>query len=139
MKPEIIEVDRLIENTGTWGELSYRDARFATMELPWKNNAPYHSCIPAGLYRVRLGVFSRGDGGNGYPDLEFVDVPGRSLIEMHAAEKPSDLWGCIAIGRFIQFESDTWRIAESRRALEKLLRLLGENLKSGGEILFSIK
>lgn len=120
-RPEIITLDRLFERGGMYGELSYRDFTCATMELPWRQNAPWWSCIPAGAYPIKRGTFSRGDQGAGYPDFELTGVPNRSAIEMHAAERVDNLWGCIAPAYVLRLEAGEWVIRESRAALRDLL------------------
>ena len=74
-----------------------------TAELPWKNNKPFVSCIPPGLYEaIRITSPSRG-----YELFQFVEVPGRTLIQIHIANAPmrtindkgdTELLGCIAPG-----------------------------------------
>lgn len=65
-----------------------------TLERPWLNNQPQVSAIPTGTYIVYLtysAKFSR--------ILPLVmDVPRRSGIRIHAANKVSELQGCIAVG-----------------------------------------
>lgn len=84
---------------GTFGVLSFGGQAVRTLELPWRDNRPQRSCIPAGSYPCRIvqsprfgrcyGVFS---------------VPGRSAILIHPANLAGDvelgwtsqLHGCIA-------------------------------------------
>lgn len=65
-----------------------------TLELPWRDNMPRRSCIPAGVYDM-IWVES--------PRLRkltwrLVGVPGRDGILVHAANFDHQLLGCIAPG-----------------------------------------
>ena len=64
-----------------------------TVELPWKNNKPYISCIPSGVYKA----FRRASERNGNV-IELNDVPGRTFIQIHIGNTADDLSGCIAVG-----------------------------------------
>lgn len=70
-----------------------------TLELPWLQNKPNISCIPAGTYQVKW-VFKIGKFGWVY---EVQSVPGRSGILFHsgnyAAGKAVDSEGCLLLGK----------------------------------------
>lgn len=82
---------------GTIGQMLNRrgEPLCATVEREWADNQVNKSCIPPGIYRIK-------------PDMrhpnsekrilvwELQDVPGRSQIQIHIANKPSQLLGCIA-------------------------------------------
>lgn len=68
-------------------------AMLYTVERPWRGNAPWVSCIPCGTYQLAAGKF-RGT----YPGLRVLDVPGRTAIWMHRANRPTELQGCIGVG-----------------------------------------
>jgi hypothetical protein len=91
----------------TLGVLTYGREKFLTIELPWKNNKPFISCIPDGTYKVvRRNTAKRGE------HFHVRDVPGRKWILFHdkvnyiGSVNPktgqSDIAGCI-----IPFESLT--------------------------------
>ena len=64
-----------------------------TYELPWKDNLPNISCIPAGQYickRVKSNHF--GD------VFEITDVDGRTHILIHKGNRKRDTKGCIVVG-----------------------------------------
>jgi hypothetical protein len=124
MKLPLIELRRFVNrDDGMFGEI-YAPGGFAcfTIERPWKGNAPYYSCIPAGRYEVQMGTFIAG--GN-YPDLELVEVPGRSAIEIHAANLAHELSGCIAPGESIVRRHGLWSVTNSRATLQALIDSLG--------------
>lgn len=66
---------------------------YTTIEDAWLGNAVGKSCIPDGLYRCCRGRFNAG----GYPAFELQDVPGRTLIKMHAARRDENVTGCISV------------------------------------------
>ncbi len=82
---------------GTFGELRIDDPNSdvicSTVELPWNNNHPRTSCVPCGTY-----IFNTYHSPVHGDVWMTNDVPGRSLIEIHAANWPSDLLGCIGVG-----------------------------------------
>ena len=81
---EKLELRRLFtSDQGTVGALRYRGRGVCLMlELPWRNNQPNMSCIPAGTYMVRYMARS---GSGRYRDVYHVtQVKGRSGILEHA-------------------------------------------------------
>lgn len=78
----------------TIGKLVLPDYECYTLERPWRNNEPKISCVPQGTYPMVLehsAKFQR-------PLWELKDVPGRSEVKLHAANRASELEGCIAPG-----------------------------------------
>jgi hypothetical protein len=74
------------------GELSVDDQfESFTLERPRKGE---HPCIPAGKYDVILTPSPHLH----YVTPELLNVPKRSHIRIHIANKPSELLGCIAVG-----------------------------------------
>ncbi len=81
------------EPEATMGALSIDGAPFCvTLEPPL--TAPEHPCIPAGTYPVIIAWSPHFD--RPMPHLE--DVPGRTEIEIHWGNYPSDTEGCILVG-----------------------------------------
>ncbi len=89
-----------IRGSGSMGEIF-------TVEKPWKMNLPNESCIPEGFYRCHRVNSPR------FGNTFEVDVPGRTHILFHAANKASELKGCIAPG--LQQTPDA--VLQSRPAL----------------------
>lgn len=91
-----------ISPDGVFGRLLVNGKTYYTVERPWMNNQPRVSCIPNGVYTMRLRhspVVQRTTGGN-YPEgYEIVDVPQRTFIMIHPANWHDQLAGCIAPGR----------------------------------------
>ncbi len=85
---------RIAQNKhGTFGVLIDNNIPFAvTLELPWKNNKPFVSCIPAGHYTCRRTIRS-----NGMHTYKVMNVLNRTSILFHCANTIDDLLGCIGI------------------------------------------
>lgn len=102
-----------------YGVLAYSDTgiphELQTIELPWRNDAPDKSCVPAGTYGlvphiVQSGVLAGlrtyalyGPGRGVIPDDSYLSVlpagiPKRTGILIHPANCASQLLGCIAPG-----------------------------------------
>jgi hypothetical protein len=101
-----------------------------TIELPWKDNYPNISCIPAGLYSCIPHESEK------YPNTyEVTFVPGRTAILIHSgnfacevnlsnAHYNSDTRGCIIVGFGIQEE--TPMVTRSKAALKYLQETFGK-------------
>jgi len=68
-------------------------ARFATLEPPWKDNERNISCIPAGVYVIRPRTSPKFD-----DHLIVENVPGREYILCHRGNTPEDTAGCVLVG-----------------------------------------
>ncbi len=109
MHLDIIRDASLSSNTGTFGKLLIDGALFCvTCEQPWNDNKPDVSCIPVGDYELR--AFDSPAHGHtfvfhnpalniyGTPDLIPKGTAGRSLCEIHNANWPFQLKGCVGVG-----------------------------------------
>jgi hypothetical protein len=94
---------------GTFGELAIDGVHFCqTVEQPWANNIPDHSCVPPGTYQLipydsqshgktvvlhnpALGIY-------GTQAMIPAGETGRTYCEIHVANWPSDVKGCIGVG-----------------------------------------
>lgn len=64
------------------------------LELPWLDNHPETSCIPVGAYRCQ-----RYESPRHGSTFEITGVPGRTNIELHVGNTPTDLLGCVAVAQ----------------------------------------
>jgi Family of unknown function (DUF5675) len=88
-----IEVQRKwVSGDSICGELSV-DGQFECFSLE-RPRTGEHSCIPAATYDVVL-TFSPH---LGYVTPEILNVPARTAIRIHIANKASELLGCTAVG-----------------------------------------
>lgn len=85
------------------------------------SNAPYESCIPVGLYKLKLGHFNAG----GYKAYEVQDVPIRTLIKMHVGNTVKNIWGCLCPGDAIHiFSSGMWGVLNSESTFNKFMDVM---------------
>jgi hypothetical protein len=92
----IVELIRLetSKEFGTIGVLSINKQVFCmTIECPWVDNKPFHSCIPTGQYTCSR-VNSRKFG----ECFEVKGVTNRWHILFHIANHVDDIQGCIGLG-----------------------------------------
>lgn len=103
----------------TYGQLTDDEntALCVTLERPWLDNAPSVSCIPAGTYPVvRYTSPARG-----YDVFVLKNVLGRSYIEIHKGNLPTDSEGCILVGQRFGMLGDKHGITGSAEAFERLM------------------
>jgi hypothetical protein len=109
--------------------------RFFSLELPelfeGQPNVPDKTCILAGAYAVQRLWSNHWD--QMMPHL--VGVPGRSEIEIHVANFPRDILGCMGIGKLRM--SDT-EIGESKIAFEEFNRDFENAIAAGEPVTISI-
>ena len=119
---------------GTTGRL-YDDQGnliFVTMEKEYLDNQKNVSCVHPGLYDL-LPRNSPSQGPTYYlsnPELDVTlsDPAGRTYIQIDAANRASELLGCIAVGSGFGVIKGEWAIIASRMAKGALMLLLnGEN------------
>lgn len=66
-----------------------------TLELPWKNNENNKSCVAEGNYPFFRYISPK----RGYVVLMLKNVVNRDHIEIHIANKVTEILGCIAVGK----------------------------------------
>lgn len=118
-----------IPGVGNFGTIEH-NGQFVcrTVEKGWENNAPNVSCIPAGIYHVKLHdspskgkCFSLSNPNVG------VTVYGpsqRTHCLIHSANYPNQLQGCIAPG--LKFHNSKWGVMHSEDAMDILFDLIGD-------------
>jgi len=93
---------------------------FKTLELPWRNNQRYISCIPNGRYKASPG-FSSSKG----QIIRLHDVPDREGILIHTGNGPDDSQGCILAGT--GFDGN-FILLGSINAMNNIMKLVDRNL-----------
>lgn len=110
-----------IEETskGTLGVLAWEGETLCwTLELPWRDNKPNISCIPAGHYPIVLEYSAKFD----KLLWELKEVPGRSEVKIHRGNYLSDIEGCIMVGIDIGWDSKgNRRLFKSAEAFIRLM------------------
>lgn len=74
-------------------------------------------CIPAGVYPLKLDWYHAGN----YAVYEVLNVPNRSRILVHAANRETDLRGCIAPGLTLGVLEGRLAVLASKKALEQFM------------------
>ena len=103
----------------TLAELICDDLELATIERPWKNNAPYISCIPEGEYLcVRYSSKK-------YPNtFEITNVPGRSKILFHKGNYARNVKGCVAVA--MRIAPKRFQVNQSKKGFGLFMEYLEE-------------
>ena len=132
-KPILSKINLLIirdtfTEESTLGKLYINGEFFCdTLENPWKNNVRNISCIPDGVYDVRLRL-PRESASRDYLHLLVKEVPNRDYILFHRGNTSADTSGCILVGQ--SREQD--RVNNSRLAMDlvikEIINLGGENI-----------
>lgn len=100
------------------------------LELAWRNNQSYISCIPEGVYICRKLIRP-----NGQRAISVTNVKNRTAILIHianfAAGKKIDLEGCIAPGMYFEDLNTDGYIdsAQSTQAMNILMEVLPDKFK----------
>ena len=110
----------------TIGELFLNGERICdTLENPWVDNQRNISCIPEGVYPVRLRL-PRESATRDYMHLLVKDVKDRDYILFHIGNTAKDTSGCILVG----LGSQQNFVNNSRLAMDLLMK---EIINLGGE------
>lgn len=118
-EPTMFTLDRVYHEDKTTGVFTFPNGEILySLERPWLDNKVSVSCIPEGDYVVKRDRTGR------HQWWAIQDVPGRTFIEIHEANRVSQLEGCIALG--CGFNGDG-SLVQSRLALEKLLAFHGDD------------
>jgi len=102
------------DNKGTFGVLMTKGFACFTIERPWKDNRQYISCIPAGEY-----IMVRDNKGK-HKYFKLLNVPDRKNIEIHVANFPEDVEGCIGFGESYNDQG----VLESKHAINRFMRFM---------------
>lgn len=130
----MIELLREYRPDRTLGWLTLENGtELCTIELPWIQNMQRVSCIPEGVYGLKLRespVIHRTSRGAFQKGWEVTNVPGRTYIMMHIANFPRDVLGCIGIGmkhgQLPGRDGIEAAVLQSRIAFEYLMKVLAE-------------
>lgn len=110
---------------GTFGRLIRAGLQIAaTCELPWNNNTRRISCIPKGIYLCTLTKSPSKNKQVDYMVYKINEVPGRDDILIHIANWPSELLGCIGVGRNITELNGKPAVDHSTDTMKALLNSL---------------
>lgn len=106
---------------GTLGRIQIENGPLIyTLERPWLDNKPFISCIPEGDYALEWDTTGRI---RNVPRLRGTEP--RTQINIHIANYPEQLQGCIAPGLRWEIQGQSPSIARSSNAMELLLEVIG--------------
>ena len=122
----------LIRNTfskkSTIGELFLNGERICdTLENSWQDNQRNISCIPEGVYPVRLRL-PRESGTRDYIHLLVKDVKDRDYILIHIGNTAKDTSGCILVGLGTEQDVVHNSVLAMDLLIKEILHLGGENI-----------
>jgi hypothetical protein len=112
----------------TIGELFLNGERMCdTLENPWIDNQRNISCIPEGVYPVRLRL-PRESASRDYLHLLVQDVPNRDWILFHRGNTAKDTSGCILVGLGSQQDVVNNSVLAMDLLIKEVINLGGENI-----------
>ena len=112
----------------TIGELFLNGERICdTLENSWQDNQRNISCIPEGVYPVRLRL-PRESGTRDYLHLLVQEVPNRDWILFHRGNTAKDTSGCILVGLGSQQDVVNNSVLAMDLLIKEILNLGGENI-----------
>jgi len=126
---------------GIFGELVVSNSRFKTVERPYMNNEPFISSVPAGKYTLEKhhsnrhgetwALVNEAKGVYHYKHHNAV----RYAILIHVANRPSELAGCIGIGKHLVFVREEIAVTSSRIAVNEAMQILSRDASHTLEII----
>ena len=112
----------------TIGELFINGERICdTLENPWVDNQRNISCIPEGVYPVRLRL-PRESATRDYVHLLVQEVPNRDWILFHRGNTAKDTSGCILVGLGTQQDVVQNSVLAMDLLIKEVIHLGGENI-----------
>ena len=115
-------------NKSTIGELFLNGERICdTLENPWQDNQRNISCIPEGVYPVRLRL-PRESGTRDYLHLLVQEVPNRDWILFHRGNTAKDTSGCILVGLGTEQDVVHNSVLAMDLLIKEVIHLGGENI-----------
>jgi hypothetical protein len=112
----------------TIGELFLNGERICdTLENPWQDNQRNISCIPEGIYPVRLRL-PRESASRDYLHLLVQEVPNRDWILFHRGNTAKDTSGCILVGLGTQQNIVSNSTLAMDLLIKEVIHLGGENI-----------
>lgn len=137
MKEVKLYIDRHYDKKQTPGDLLLVKENITykckTLELPWLNNKPNISCIPEGIYTVKVRYSEK------YKrHLEIKNVKNRKYILIHwgnyvGSHNPktgkSDIEGCVLVGKSLKDinKDDIVDITSSKITFDKIMSMIEDD------------
>ena len=99
------------------------------LEPPWRDNLPFKSCVPAGIYTMlpfdspshgAVYIFVGGTVVMFEDQLPLSLHAVRYLVEMHGANYPHEIVGCVAPGMEVGTQDNMPAVWNSQKALSQI-------------------
>lgn len=120
-----IVLNRVYRHNGTHGDLVFPDGTvYDTLENSWEDNQRRISCVPEGIYPMRMRyspIVKRTSGGEFSEGWEIADVPNRDYIMCHIGNWTKDTAGCLLIGSTKAFDGNEPVVWGSSSAFRKFM------------------
>jgi hypothetical protein len=101
-----------------------------TIELEWKDNKPFVSCVPPGRYKIK--PINSPKFGKTWciesvdnDDVKLLGPAKRTHILFHIANSAHELQGCIGVGNEIFSLGGEVSVRYSRKTFDKMVKKLG--------------
>jgi len=134
----MISIERFCASPmGVFGEVMENGHHIAySIEQPWNDNIPFHSCIPAGQYSLV------NHDGTKYKNTFVFFAPeldvhlskhdtGRYACVMHPANRAQELSGCMAFGASLSCLNGEWAVSRSRDTTYNVIEKLRKTKQHG--------
>jgi len=120
----MLTIKRVYQDDCTVGVMNYGSFRCFTLELPYLDNKPNVSAIPAGLYQCNKAISP-----NFGECIAVNGVHGRTLIRIHKGNYTRQIEGCVLVGESLSdIDSDGIPdVTNSTKTLDRLLEVLPES------------
>lgn len=126
----MITLTRYYTPLGTFGEWVVKDFKCVTLERPWKENQTKVSCIPEGIYRLRLRespIVTRITHGKYTQGWEVTNVVNRAYVMIHPGNYVTDSEACILVGEKMTVNQEKGlMITNSQNTFDKLMKKLSK-------------
>jgi hypothetical protein len=125
--PDVYLVTFCLSGMGTFSVLSFSGFSCYTVERPWIDNEKNISCVPPGIYPLRMrasAVVSKTTKRKYLEGWEICEVPGREWIMLHVANTAEDVEGCVGVGDTLGVVDNKWAVMNSMKTFDQFMRAL---------------
>lgn len=126
----MITINRAYLSDCTISQVTSGKFKCLGLELPWKSNKSFVSCVPEGEYKYRIAKSPR----TGKNVIMIDNVPKRECIQIHAGNYTSKIRGCCLVGDSIK-DINHDGVLDVTNSVATLNKLLSE-IDSHGTITF---
>jgi len=126
----LITLTRYYTPLGTFGEWSVDEFKCVTLERPWLDNKLNVSCIPEGIYELKLRespIVKKMTHKRYTQGWEVMDVKDREYVMIHPGNYVADSEACILVGEKMTVNQNKGlMITNSQNTFNKLMKELSK-------------